>query len=105
MSILCVMRAQPRGFAGGTAPWLEFAPNSRGPGGRHHVNMKTSALCATLLALALTGCAAQATDETTVAAAAQPAAAQPSIPDPYLWLEDVEGQRALDWVHAENARS
>ena len=25
--------------------------------------------------------------------------------DPYLWLEEVEGQRALDWVRAENARS
>jgi len=25
--------------------------------------------------------------------------------DPYLWLEDVEGARALDWVRAENARS
>jgi prolyl oligopeptidase len=26
-------------------------------------------------------------------------------PDPYLWLEDVEGARALDWVRAQNARS
>ena len=25
--------------------------------------------------------------------------------DPFLWLEDVEGQRALDWVKAENTRS
>ncbi|MGE3143401.1 MAG: prolyl oligopeptidase family protein [Hyphomonadaceae bacterium] len=25
--------------------------------------------------------------------------------DPYLWLEEVEGPRALDWVRAENARS
>src|SRR5262245_18958460 len=23
--------------------------------------------------------------------------------DPYLWLEDVEGERALDWVRARNA--
>ena len=26
-------------------------------------------------------------------------------PDPYGWLEEVEGARALDWVHAQNARS
>ncbi|MFO1187926.1 MAG: prolyl oligopeptidase family serine peptidase, partial [Alphaproteobacteria bacterium] len=25
--------------------------------------------------------------------------------DPYLWLEDVEGQKALDWVKAENAKT
>jgi prolyl oligopeptidase len=25
--------------------------------------------------------------------------------DPYLWLEDIDGQRALDWVRAQNARS
>ncbi len=25
--------------------------------------------------------------------------------DPYLWLEDVNGPRAMDWVHAENAKT
>src|SRR5690606_9088674 len=25
--------------------------------------------------------------------------------DPYLWLEDVEGEKALDWVRARNAES
>src|SRR5262245_59964503 len=25
--------------------------------------------------------------------------------DPYLWLEDIEGARALDWVNKQNARS
>jgi prolyl oligopeptidase len=25
--------------------------------------------------------------------------------DPYLWLEDVEGERALTWVREQNARS
>ena len=25
--------------------------------------------------------------------------------DPFLWLEDVHGQRALDWVNAENAKT
>ena len=26
-------------------------------------------------------------------------------PDPNLWLEDVEGQAALDWVRAQNAEA
>ncbi len=26
-------------------------------------------------------------------------------PDPYLWLEEVQGERALAWVHARNAES
>ncbi len=25
--------------------------------------------------------------------------------DPFLWLEDIDGPRALDWVKAENTRS
>ena len=42
---------------------------------------------ASLAALALScSCAAAAQDE-----------------DPYLWLEDIEGQKALDWVKSENA--
>lgn len=45
---------------------------------------------ATLAALAL-GCSLAA-----VAAAAEDA-------DPYLWLEDIEGAKALDWVKKENA--
>ena len=32
------------------------------------------------------------------------AAADPAD-DPFLWLEDVEGERALEWVRAENSRS
>ncbi|HVV34896.1 MAG TPA: S9 family peptidase, partial [Vitreimonas sp.] len=38
---------------------------------------------------------------------AQQAAAPATTPaaDPYLWLEDVEGARALAWVNQENARS
>jgi prolyl oligopeptidase len=35
-------------------------------------------------------------------AAAQPAAGGD---DPFLWLEEIEGQRALDWARAENAKS
>jgi prolyl oligopeptidase len=26
-------------------------------------------------------------------------------PDPYLWLEDVQGERALDWVRQRNAET
>jgi prolyl oligopeptidase len=33
-----------------------------------------------------------------------PAAARPPA-DPFLWLEDVHGARALDWVKTENART
>lgn len=29
----------------------------------------------------------------------------PSSDDPYLWLEDVQGAKALDWVRAHNART
>ncbi len=38
--------------------------------------------------------------------AAQPApAAPPAGDDAFLWLEDVAGDRALDWVRAQNART
>ncbi|WP_247119187.1 prolyl oligopeptidase family serine peptidase [Kordiimonas marina] len=38
--------------------------------------------------------------------AAEPAdSAQMTDKDPYLWLENVEGKKALDWVHMENKRS
>ena len=37
-------------------------------------------------------------------AAALPAAAQ-ELPDPFIWLEDVEGERALAWVEERNART
>ncbi|HEY7811218.1 MAG TPA: prolyl oligopeptidase family serine peptidase [Allosphingosinicella sp.] len=37
-----------------------------------------------------------------VAVAGQPAA---NSDDPFLWLEEIEGQKALDWARAENAKS
>ena len=37
------------------------------------------------------------------APAAGATANAPSDDDPYLWLEDSHGQRALDWVHAQDA--
>lgn len=47
-----------------------------------------------LLALAMTASA--------LTASAQPAAAPD---DPFTWMEEIEGPRALDWARAENARS
>ena len=40
----------------------------------------------------------------TLATAQQPMPATPSN-DPFLWLEDVDGERQLDWVRARNAES
>jgi len=34
-----------------------------------------------------------------------PTPAAPLPADPYTWLEDMQGKRALDWVNKENARS
>lgn len=63
--------------------------------------MRLAILAATALALALAACASassttNANTETTPAMNAE---------DPYLWLEDVEGERALTWVREQNARS
>ncbi|HET7758246.1 MAG TPA: hypothetical protein VFK87_13400, partial [Steroidobacteraceae bacterium] len=32
-------------------------------------------------------------------------AAAAAVADPYLWLEDVHGARAMRWVKAQNARA
>ena len=37
--------------------------------------------------------------------AAADAAKAPAPPDPYLWLEDVTGEKALEWARARNAES
>ena len=39
------------------------------------------------------------------APAATTAAPPPTADDPFLWLEDVHGERAMAWVEEENARS
>ena len=49
--------------------------------------------------LAAGGAMAQDTAETD----AEPATAAAMPTDPWLWLEDVEGEKALDWVRARNA--
>jgi len=42
---------------------------------------------------------------TAVARAAATPAGDPAAEDPYLWLEDVTGEKALDWVRKQNAVS
>jgi prolyl oligopeptidase len=48
-----------------------------------------------------------ATAAAMTAASAQPpaASAQASADDPYLWLEDANGPRALEWVNAHNSKA
>ncbi len=64
--------------------------------------MRFAVLAATAVAaLILTACAS------TSATSAANTASTPAMTgeDPYLWLEDVEGERALTWVREQNARS
>ncbi len=42
---------------------------------------------------------------TTSSTAAQAPARPDTTPDPYRWLEDVNGERAITWVKAENAKT
>jgi prolyl oligopeptidase len=58
-------------------------------------------LAAGLLAAALPSPMAQPSD----AASSPTPAASAAAEDPYLWLEDVDSARALDWVRARNAES
>ncbi|HEX9106134.1 MAG TPA: prolyl oligopeptidase family serine peptidase, partial [Longimicrobiales bacterium] len=60
---------------------------------------RTRALAAALLALTMTLPPASARR----AAAQEPAQVRtPAPPDPYVWLEDVEGARSMEWVKAHN---
>jgi len=56
--------------------------------------MRLTVLIAAGLAAALASCASSATT--------QP---EPMTEDPYLWLEDIEGEQAIAWVREQNARS
>jgi len=57
-------------------------------------------LCVLLAAVALI--TARASLAQTPAASAVP---EPASTDPYLWLEDVNGDRSMAWVRAENAKT
>src|SRR5689334_13893772 len=66
--------------------------------------MKTLRFAAAALALALVACASNPSSAPAQPAqAATQAEAQPPA-DPYLWLEDVDSARAMEWVNRENAR-
>ena len=54
---------------------------------------------ACLALAALGGCAVTEPADTA------PAVVAADVSDPYLWLEDVSGEKALDWVLEQNARS
>lgn len=62
--------------------------------------MIRTALAALALSCSLAAVAAAQADEPASSKPAAPAAA-----DPYLWLEDIEGKKALDWVKKENAEA
>src|ERR1700744_2081148 len=56
------------------------------------------------LMLAVAASSLLASQESAVAQGGQAEQAGASS-DPFLWLEDVDGARALDWVKTENTRS
>lgn len=56
----------------------------------------TAPLAAGLLALFLSSCATSSSPSPEAPAA---------MTDPYLWLEDIEGERAIAWVREQNERS
>lgn len=60
--------------------------------------MRHTIAAAALAAFALAACA-------TPAPAPSNTEAQSMTEDPYLWLEEIEGERALAWVREQNARS
>ena len=73
------------------------------------VNISHRVLLPALISLfvALTGLLPMTASSATPAAtsAATSAATPDTTTDPYLWLEDVQGERALAWVRARNAQS
>jgi prolyl oligopeptidase len=66
--------------------------------------MRLSIPTACLAAFALSA-AAEVPPVTSPPSSASPASAVADQPDPFLWLEDIQGARALAWVETQNARS
>ncbi|MHC4621622.1 MAG: prolyl oligopeptidase family serine peptidase, partial [Planctomycetota bacterium] len=68
--------------------------------------MKRTIASTVLISLLAAGCASEAPSERDVSLSVDvlPAAVC-AEQDPYLWLEDVSGERALDWVRQQNAVS
>jgi prolyl oligopeptidase len=66
-----------------------------------------TSLCALLLGACMSTHQAPSTTSTTAPAASPPAGAPPAATagDPYLWLEEIESDRAMQWVRAHNDKS
>ena len=67
--------------------------------------IRTTALAALLVSTALCTSAMAQTPTPPNPPLAEGAFATSDATDPYLWLEEVEGERALAWVREQNARS
>ena len=67
------------------------------------IRSSAAVLAALLASTSLTSVAMAQT--TTSAPAASTGFATSEATDPYVWLEDVEGERAMEWVRAHNAHS
>ncbi|MBF5042972.1 S9 family peptidase [Aggregicoccus sp. 17bor-14] len=64
-----------------------------------------ASLWSTLFALPAVAHAADQAETARKVAAPKEAAGEATQEDPFLWLEDVHGERALAWVKAQNART
>ena len=64
-------------------------------------------LCALLLGACMPSQPAPSTTSTAASAGSLPASTASAVTadDPHLWLEDIEGARAMQWVKARNAKS
>ncbi len=82
---------------------LKQVSKSPAPHAAPHAIMLAAAFCLAIACLAPRALAPCASAQT--ANAASSASMPPLPPDKYLWLEDQESTRALDWVKAEDARS
>ena len=71
-----------------------------------HLHLNAVLSLTGLAALLLAACPAVAKGEAATKPSQQDSSGAPSTPDdPYLWLEDVTGERALGWVREQNAVS
>ncbi|MGV9008226.1 prolyl oligopeptidase family serine peptidase [Brevundimonas sp.] len=67
--------------------------------------IRTAALAALLASTAISSAAMAQTSTPAPVASPAGAFATSDATDPYLWLEEVEGERAMEWVRAQNERS
>jgi prolyl oligopeptidase len=67
--------------------------------------IRSAALAALLATTSLTSAALAQTSTAPASSSADAAFATTDASDPYIWLEEVEGERALAWVEEQNRRS